>query len=414
MEGKHTYNYYLILSAIGIAAFGEWLYRLALPIIVLEMTKSASLTALMYILEFIPFIILGPMAGAIADRIDRKKLVVSMQVIASILAGLLVYVLQQQWVNYWILFVFGFLLSCTQAFFYPALQGLIQTLIPKGLLTKVNSRKRSIESVFSAVGPALGGVSIALMGIYGAIIINSTTFLIAALILIFLTSQKINLAGNVKDVLKTNSMFVESIMYLRANKALLAGVLLFGGVNFGLMALQSNLIYIITIIFGLSNVITGIVIGAGGFGAIIGALIAPMIHQKLKTGHMIVYSMFATGVFMCFMIFESWIALALFLALANAAVSNIVVPWMSYQQSIVPVTMIGRVTSIGRMLSFIAIPLGAFVGGFLLENYNQLWPISVVAGGSIICMAIIARITALWSAEFNDDETVINPQKELS
>lgn len=64
---------------------------------------------------------------------------------------------------------------------------------------------------------------------------------------------------------------------------------------------------------------------------------------------MIVISMFASGILMTCMVINSWVALALIWAAANAMVSNIVVPWLSFQQSVVPTDMLGRVSSVGRI-----------------------------------------------------------------
>ena len=407
-------NYYLILIAVGVASLGEWLYRLALPIAVLQMTGSANTTAIMYILEFVPFILLGPLAGAIADRVNRRSLIVSMQISAAIIAGILAIILNQPWVNYVTLFVFGFLLSSTQAFFYPALQGLIQTSVPTESLPILNSRKRSIESVFTAVGPAIGAATIAFIGISGAIVINSITFFLAACIIIFVSIQKSHVTGKIKEAFKVYSLILEAITYLRTNRPLLSGVILFGGANFGLMAIQANLIYIVINYFGLSNFIAGIVLGAGGVGSIIGAYMAPKIHTRLKTGNMIVLSMFASGILMSCMVINSWITLALIWASANAMVSNIVVPWLSFQQSVVPTDMLGRVSSVGRMISFVAIPAGAFAGGVLIENYNTLWPLAFLGGGSMILMAILGRITPLWKAEFNKEGKIIEKSTGIS
>lgn len=62
---NHSKNYLLIISAVGISSAGGWLYRLAIPTAVLELTKSANLTSIMYILEYFPYIVLGTISGTI-------------------------------------------------------------------------------------------------------------------------------------------------------------------------------------------------------------------------------------------------------------------------------------------------------------------------------------------------------------
>lgn len=396
---KQGRNHHLILTAMSVSSAGDWLYRLALPIMVLKLTGSANATAAMYMMEFAPYIVLGPMAGAIADRVNRKVLLVMLQVLATLISGVIAIIVMQDWVSFGLLLGIGALLASTQVFFYPALQGLIKSSVPPAQLASLNARLQSIQSLFGVIGPAFGAAIVTFFGVSGAVVLDAISFLIAALVLAFVSYEKRSANAQAKEPESISRMIVGGVKYLRTNRPLLAGIFLFGGANFGLMMMQSNLIYVVLQYLHTSNLITGIVLGCGGIGAIVGAAIASRINQKVKPGKAILLSILGTGLLTCAMLVQSWVFLAIMWACISVLISVIVVTWMSYQQRNVPSEMLGRVSSIGRMVSYLAIPFGAMTGGFLVGNFQSLLLLAVVAGGAQVLTAILGRFSPLWNVE---------------
>jgi len=115
----------------------------------------------------------------------------------------------------------------------------------------------------------------------------------------------------------------------------------------------------------------------------------------------VVLSMAMAGVLTVIIATASWIVLVVAWALVSGLVSIIVVAWLTYQEQTIPVTMIGRVTAIGTMASFIAIPAGAIVGGYLypVGRYGGLVSLALVAGGIQVVSAGIGYRSPLWHAD---------------
>lgn len=393
---KHSKNYFLILSAVSVSSVGDWLYRLALPIAVLELTKSSNLTAIMYVLEYIPYIILGPISGTIADKYSRKKLLVYSDSIAAFIAFMLVWVVGRNGVHFSYFLFLGGMLACSQVFFHPALQGLIQSSVLRSELSSINSKMQTVEGVFNTIGPALGATITAVLGVKNAILLDALSFIGAVGIFIFVrTSIKMSdRVVNKVDIIEV-SIF-ESLHFLKNNKGLFYGVLLMGGTNFGLMAMESNIIYVTSHLLNQTNLISGIILSCGGIGTIIGSSIAVRLQRRIPTGKLVVYSMMGSGLSTVLMFLNSWLYLSLMWAADCGMISIIIVAWMTYQQQRVPQDVLGRVTAIGRMISFFAIPIGAFAGGLVTGRLQSLLALALVAGISQMIVALIGRLSPLW------------------
>lgn len=386
----------LLLTVMALTALGLWVYRLALPLAVLAVTHSAGATAMMYVMEFVPSIVLGPLAGLSADRWPREWLLVSTQGFAALLAGLFAL-----WVAYHappvgIFWGFGLALASSQVFFYPAMHRLIAESVVPHALAQLNARMQTIDGVFGAVGPALGAGITTVIGVPGALVGVAGTLGTAALVLLYAAAT--HRRGNSSPpAAPIEAPSTRIWTYFRDHRDVWAGVLVFGGINFGLMTMEANLIFVVVHILHLSRADAGLVLGAGGVGALLGSLVAPRIGRWRPAGIVITACLLAQGVLTGAMGVPSGPALGILWGMTSGLVSVVVVTWFTFQQTYVPPALMGRVTAVGRMVSFAAIPLGAVVGAWALGT-GGLWRLSLLAGSAQVLMAALGRGSALWRA----------------
>ena len=146
VTGAASRQYPLLLCAFFVSTAGDWLYRLALPLLVLEMTGSALGTALVYTLEHLPYLLFAVLGGVIADRANRRSLLIRTDIVAAVLIGLLAILVWLRAVEVWMVYAAAFLLSASRPLYHAAFQGLIPRLIAADRLAHANSRLQATQS----------------------------------------------------------------------------------------------------------------------------------------------------------------------------------------------------------------------------------------------------------------------------
>lgn len=173
-------NFALLLSGQWMSQIGNAVYNMALPIYVYRETGSAAYTGIVMAVAYIPFTFLGPFAGSIADRWDRKKIMLA----ADGLSGLLMLTLATMaWVGSLslpILLVSAGLGSVLSAFFFPAIMSSVPNLVERAYLVRAMSLMDVARNTSSVIGPALGSGLVLLLGFPLCFLINALSFFAGA------------------------------------------------------------------------------------------------------------------------------------------------------------------------------------------------------------------------------------------
>jgi MFS family permease len=387
----------LLVSAYFISTSGDWLYRLALPLLVLRMTGSAVSAAFTYALEFAPYIGLSLVAGVVADRVDRRRLLIVGDGCAAILVGVLVALIGMHLGNVWVIYVCAFALSSVRPFYHPAFQGLLPALVPDEQLPSTNSQVQATDSLLTLVGPVVGAGAIAALGVQTALWLDCASFVASALLIVFIRAPR---AGRRRRVTwKFGTDLAEGVRYLFRDRVTLWASILMAGTNVGLYLIEANLIYYAVTLRGFSFRAVGVIFGAQGAGSLIGAVLAPHLAKRAVPGRLIVGSMVGAGVMSAFLAAPlPLVAIAVAWAAVGAFTMLIVVTWFTLRQRIVPGAILGRVVALSRMLSFTFIPLGAVVGGLIVSAQGGAMLLAMSSALIQVGVAIAACLTPLWKA----------------
>lgn len=162
---------------------------IALPVYVYELTGSALATGLMFIVESVPPVILGSLAGVFADRWDRKRTMVVTDLLRAGILLLLLLLRSADWL--WVVYVAAFLESAITQFFSPAKDALLPNLVGKEHLVQANSLNAIATNMTRLVGPALGGALLGLLGLTSVVLVDSVSYLVSGvMIAMIVTSGK--------------------------------------------------------------------------------------------------------------------------------------------------------------------------------------------------------------------------------
>ena len=178
-------NFIYLWIGQAISATGDYFTLLAIPLFVNRLTGSVMLVGLSFIVTALPALVLGPVAGVFVDRLDRRKVMIASDVLRGVLMLSLLIIRDASQV--WIVYLVGFLVSCSAQFFFPARGAVLPLIVPSPQdWLAANGLMRIIQTVGMLAGPALAGVTIGFWGEQVAFIADGASFLISALAISFM------------------------------------------------------------------------------------------------------------------------------------------------------------------------------------------------------------------------------------
>lgn len=172
-------NFRLALTSVAVSTGGDWLYNVALFAFVFEATQSTSWVAAAGILRLVPYVLFGPYGGVVADRFDRRRVMVASDLVrAALMFGLAAIANFSLHPSLALAAAF----ACTTAGtpYLPALTALTPRLVPETSLARANALLSSVENVALLIGPALGALLLVAGSPTTAFAVNGVTFLLSA------------------------------------------------------------------------------------------------------------------------------------------------------------------------------------------------------------------------------------------
>lgn len=183
-------SYYLLLVAFLTSSLGNWIYRLALPLLVLELTGSALQTALIYVLEYAPFLLFSLPGGVFADRFDRRRLLIAGDLLATVIVAGLAALVWADVPFVWPIYVAAFLLASVEPLYHPAFQSFLPSLVEDESLEKANAWMQGGENLLTLTGPVAGGALVAFLDFQTALLIDAITFAVSAVAIAAIPAAK--------------------------------------------------------------------------------------------------------------------------------------------------------------------------------------------------------------------------------
>lgn len=388
----------LILFLIGklTASVGSSMYSFAVGLYVLSVTGSSVSFAITLLSSSLPRVILGPIAGVICDRVDRKKIIIlSDWLCVILLTGLwLVFMFYSQ--SIWILYVSATLLSIINTFYSTAINAAIPNMIENERLQKAMSLNQIVLSSSMIAGPILAGI---LYGIYSFsffIGISIFTFAVSAIVSIFIhyhLHRKDQAANNKEPFF---SSLKSGIVYSKSNPFLknLMGIAFV--INFLMSAYPVCVPFLVITILQKSSFQLGIVESGFAIGMLLLSLVLSIVKKQIQSHHYILGGLIGIGIIISLISLPSvfgehsiwsivYMTLLSFLLGITCTIINI--PIFVKLQSEIDDNYRGRVMSLLETVAIGTTPIGYILFGFLLD----VLPITVVMctlGILLICFAL--------------------------
>ncbi|MCT4383106.1 MFS transporter [Leuconostoc suionicum] len=388
-------NFTYLWTSFLVSSIGDWLYRLALPIIILQRTGSAYHAATVFGVSFIPWVLFSLIGGSLADNYPKKKILILGNIFAVFASVFLIGVLSFSQIDFKLLYFAVFILASVDPLIHPSFQSIIPEIIRKEQFARANAMIQTIDNTLSIMGPLAGGTIVMLLGGVNALWIDTVSFVLAVGILRLLPN-KIENERSKHIIRQLWSDIVEGAQYSFHQRVIFSGSMMFLFTNFALNMFEANFIFYMTKTLSYPLVDATIAMSIGGIGSLIAGALGSKIVSRYKAGVLLSSSTILAGISTLLLLGNTnYLYIGVVLGLVSFFGTINVITYFTLRQRTVPKEILGRVVSVTRMISYASIPVGSWFGGLLLGWGEPMFVVIMIAGVIRALAGIIARITPL-------------------
>lgn len=390
-------NFIMVIVGQMVSIFGNAILRFALPLYILDQTGSMTIFGTILAMSTIPTILLSPFGGILADRMNRRNMMVILDSITATIIFVFSVVLSIGPVVL-LVAILMMIFSVIQSFYQPVVQASIPVITSKDNLEKANGVVSLVNALSNLIGPLLAGVLYGFFGIWPILITSTICFFLAAFMemfikMIFVPQKKHDL---VMDMIKSD--FKASIHFIvKENPIMLKAMIVTSGINLFLSSMIIiGLPAMIKVKLGVSSQLYGVTQGALAAGMIVGGILISMIGKKINANNVYIFLMVSSillipmglvfSLELNVMVIYWTISVCCLIMMVMTTMFNIVM--MSFVQRETPNHLMGKVFSYIIAITQCTLPIGQAVYGYIFEIGME--SISLIIFGTAVCSGIVS------------------------
>ena len=409
-EKLFTKNFTLLILGQLTSLFGNFILKLALSMYVLEATGSAAIFAGILSAATIPTILLSPLGGILADRADRRNIMVALDTLTgvSVLCAAL-FLSESNAIA--VISTLLIILSVLGAFETPTVQACIPTMLQGNNIMKGNAVVNQVASLSYLIAPMLGGVLYAMLGLKPIMYASTVCFFITALFECFikLSYQRIQNQGGVLQIVKQD--FLSSMQYISKEQTSISKMLILTAFSrfFVIGITIVGLPFLVRNVLGFNAKYYGAAESALAVATILGSIAAGVLAEKLKI-HKLSVLLAILGIFIIpagivFLlpvnaIIKYGVTIVSFCGM-QAVISIFSIFAVSLIQQRTPNHLIGKVMAYTSTVTLCVQPIGQIVYGFLFDRFHSEVYFVLIPTGIIVCIVGLSAMRFFRNMEKN-------------
>jgi MFS family permease len=362
-------NFHKALVASGFANLADGVLWVALPLLAVQLTRSPLLIAGVTVAARLPWL-LAPVAGALADRLDRRQSMVRVNLVRTVLLGGLALAVAADLATLPLLYAVAVLLGFAETLFDTSAQSLLPAVVGRDDLTRANSRLFAVELVANEfVGPPLGGL-LAAAGLGLALGLPAAAYLVGAACLALLVGSFRAVGAGPAGSTRFRDDIAEGTRFVWRHPVLRPLAIMLGMGNLAFAAFFS--VFVLYVVapgpMGLSEAGFGILSATVGVGSLLGTWLAVPAERRLgRVRTLVVSVVLSTAGLVVPILTASPVLVGISLAVCGVSMVLWNVITVSLRQRITPDRLLGRMNASYRLVGWGTMPLGALLGGALAE-----------------------------------------------
>lgn len=373
-------NFRRFFAGQSVSLVGTWMQSVAQAWLVLQLTSSPTTLGLLVAVQTLPILLFGPYGGLIADRADKRRVMAALQAAMGLLALLLGVLTVTGLVRVWEVFIVAALLGTCNAFESPARQSFVLEMVGRDELPNAIALNSVMVNAARAIGPAVAGILIAVVGTGVCFLLNAASFVA---VVYSLLSMNVALLTPVEPTPRQRGQVRAGLRYVWHTPALLVPLLMIAVVGALAYEFQVSLPVMAREAFDGSSTTFGYMSSAMGAGAVVGGLfvaargshgLRPLSRNALLFGCAILLAAIAPNV----------IIEVVALALVGAASIAFLATGNSTLQLNADPAMRGRVMALWAVAFLGSTPIGGPIVGWVSEFDSGRWGLAL---GGFACLA---------------------------
>jgi MFS family permease len=402
-------NFRLYVSGQLVSQTGTWMQTIGQALLVLQLTGKGTALGAVTAMQYVPILLLAPLGGVVADRFDKRTILYCTQAISALLALLLGLLVATDTVQLWMVYVLAAALGTTNALDSPARQTFVFDLVGPDQVTNAVSLNSAMVNLARVIGPALGAVFIATVGLAVCFFYNAASFVAVLIALALMRSSEFRpatVAPRAKGQLR------EGFRYVRRTPELLVPILVM--VVVGLFAWEFQ----VTVPLFAEFTFDG---GAGAYGAMaallgVGAIAGTLVvaNRARGTGRALVISTIGFGIALLLTAVAPtlWSAFIMMVPLGGLSFAFIALGNATLQLTTRP-DMRGRVMAMWVVAAVGTTPFGAPLVGWIGDEFGPRYGF-VIGGVATLLAGILAYPTLGKRTEHSQATTAENEGDEIA
>lgn len=401
-------NFTLLWTGALLSNTGTWVENVTVPFIVYGLTGSAAWLGFAAFMQFIPIVIVGPFAGSIADRYNRRTLLLYTQSAQALVALAL-----------WSLWVSGHattfsiialvaISGIVNGINAPSWQAFVTELVPREALLSAVTLNSTQYNASRAFGPALAGLVLATLGVGWALMVNVVSFaaVIVALLMISVPRRDFSADGRPNRRTKVFGEFFATFEYVKDYPGIVASLIIVTALGALGSPLFSLLIVFSKRVFDVGNAGYGFLAAALGVGSILAAPLIAGPGSGLTRRRLTMIALLAYGIaLVAFALAPNYQMGVIALIVAGGGYLAISSTLNTAIQLQVDEEMRGKVLSIYIVLLTLALPIGSLVQGWAVEWVGPRQTVAV-AGTAFLLIAVWLRVGTDLMDHLDDDGSI--------
>ena len=367
--GKLGASFSRLLAASALSNLADGVFQVALPLLAVTLTRSPGLVAGVVLAQRLPWLFMALPAGALADRLDRLRTMIRVDLLRVAVMGGLALAVAVDAASMPLLYAAALVLGVGETLFDTAAQSILPSVVERDGLSTANGRLQAVELTTNAfIGPPLGGLLVAL-AMASAFAVSAGGYLVAALCLLGIAgSFRPERTGPPKNLRQD---IAEGVRFVWRNPILRTLGLMLGLTNLAFTAHWSVFVLFATGPMGLSDAGYGLVLTSSALGGVAGSWAGPWLERRFGRARCLLGAIALFGSTLAVPALTTDIA-ANVAAFVGASFGSVVwnVITVSLRQRITPDRLLGRMNSAYRLLGWGTMPIGAALGGAIAEIWG--------------------------------------------
>lgn len=386
-------NYILYSLGTLVSLIGSVFHTFVMSLYILEQTESGIFFSVNLAISVLPVILVMPLAGLLADKADKKRIIVGMDCLSGLLLTGVYFYMGSNDLTLPAIYMTTLLLSLFSSVLDTAFSAARVNLVSEERLVLLNSTSDIISSATRIIGPLAGGMLFAVVDIRCFILINGVSYLLSALSELFIQFDY-NPSGTVSTKVRVIKDLADGYRYIIKRQDLQRVLGIFLVINLALsLSVIVPLPFVVNQVLDLGSGNYGIIQAGFSAGIILGAFIAPVVIQRssysriFKTS-LTVFALIILAFGAVLLLgqdrLETWGYVACFtvvMALAGISVSSIDIPFITFLQTETDRSYLGRVIGITMSVAKVTTPISYILSGFLLEHVRAE---AVILAGTLL------------------------------